>query len=82
MVFTRLLRFSFSDVLLEAYFALVEKLVSIGHRYPIARCSSDQQYKTGARNFLFINVPPIQRCPPVRGYTDDRHARDSSYPEE
>ncbi|KAF9037784.1 hypothetical protein BDZ89DRAFT_1061372 [Hymenopellis radicata] len=36
-------RDAFSDVLLDAYFALIEKL--------------------GARNFLFANVPPIDRSP-------------------
>ncbi|KAJ6582626.1 hypothetical protein DFH09DRAFT_1145651 [Mycena vulgaris] len=39
-------RNAFSDVLLNAYFALVQKL-----------------YGAGARNFLFINVPPIDRSP-------------------
>jgi len=27
----------------------------------------DQLYQTGARNFLFLNVPPIERAPYVRG---------------
>jgi len=39
-------RLAYNDVLLDADFALVEKL-----------------YEVGARNFLFINVPPIQRSP-------------------
>ncbi|KAJ6468521.1 hypothetical protein C8R47DRAFT_805640 [Mycena vitilis] len=39
-------RSAFSDTLLNAYFALVQKLVG-----------------AGARNFLFINVPPIDRSP-------------------
>jgi len=39
-------RFAFNDVLLNAYFSLVQKL-----------------YNTGARNFLFINVPPVYRSP-------------------
>lgn len=39
-------RNAFSDILLNAYFALVQKL-----------------YNTGARNFLFINVPPVNRSP-------------------
>lgn len=39
-------RDAFSDTLLDAYFALVEKLLNVG-----------------ARNFLFINVPPIDRSP-------------------
>ncbi|KAI0319266.1 hypothetical protein OF83DRAFT_1055288 [Amylostereum chailletii] len=39
-------RDAFSDTLLNAYFALVEKL-----------------YNAGGRNFLFINVPPIDRSP-------------------
>jgi len=46
-------RGAFSDVLIDAYFALVEKL-----------------YEAGARNFLFINVPPIQRSPLMIRYTD------------
>ncbi|KAJ7624134.1 hypothetical protein B0H17DRAFT_963972 [Mycena rosella] len=43
-------RSAFSDTLLNAYFALVQKLSS-----PIATA--------GARNLLFINVPPIDRSP-------------------
>jgi len=39
----------FSDVLLDNYFALIEKI-----------------YAVGGRNFLFVNVPPIQRSPTVR----------------
>ncbi|KAK0433256.1 SGNH hydrolase-type esterase domain-containing protein [Armillaria borealis] len=39
-------RDAFSDTLLDAYFALVKKLVDVG-----------------ARNFLFVNVPPIDRSP-------------------
>ncbi|KAJ7105192.1 hypothetical protein C8R44DRAFT_834466 [Mycena epipterygia] len=39
-------RNAFSDTLLNAYFALVQKL-----------------YGAGGRNFLFINVPPIDRSP-------------------
>ncbi|KAF9531680.1 hypothetical protein CPB83DRAFT_80941 [Crepidotus variabilis] len=39
-------RGAFSDTLLNAQFALVQKL-----------------YDTGARNFLFVNVPPIDRSP-------------------
>jgi len=39
-------RSAFSDTLLNAYFALVQKL-----------------YNVGARNFLFVNVPPIDRSP-------------------
>ncbi|KIP09018.1 carbohydrate esterase family 16 protein [Phlebiopsis gigantea 11061_1 CR5-6] len=39
-------RAAFSDTLLDAYFALVEKVVAVG-----------------ARNFLFINVPPVDRSP-------------------
>ncbi|KAJ7224962.1 hypothetical protein B0H12DRAFT_1030704 [Mycena haematopus] len=42
-------RDAFSDTLLAAYFALVQKLV--------------QNSGVGARNFLFINVPPIDRSP-------------------
>ncbi|KAI0046451.1 carbohydrate esterase family 16 protein [Auriscalpium vulgare] len=39
-------RTAFDDTLLNAYFALIEKL-----------------YNAGGRNFLFINVPPIDRSP-------------------
>ncbi|PFH48916.1 carbohydrate esterase family 16 protein [Amanita thiersii Skay4041] len=39
-------RDAFSDTLLNAYFALVQKL-----------------YNVGGRNFLFVNVPPIDRSP-------------------
>lgn len=39
-------RAAFSDTLLNAEFALVQKL-----------------YNVGARNFLFVNVPPIERSP-------------------
>ncbi|CAA7260315.1 unnamed protein product [Cyclocybe aegerita] len=39
-------RGAFSDTLLNAEFALVQKL-----------------YDVGARNFLFVNVPPIERSP-------------------
>ncbi|KAJ8695466.1 hypothetical protein PTI98_008067 [Pleurotus ostreatus] len=56
-------RAAFSDTLLNAEFALVQKLVR--------RCSSSfyffvltvSQYDSGARNFLFVNVPPIDRSP-------------------
>ncbi|KZT36934.1 hypothetical protein SISSUDRAFT_988434 [Sistotremastrum suecicum HHB10207 ss-3] len=37
---------AFNTILINAYFALVQKL-----------------YNSGARNFLFINVPPIDRSP-------------------
>ncbi|KDQ26465.1 carbohydrate esterase family 16 protein [Pleurotus ostreatus PC15] len=47
-------RAAFSDTLLNAEFALVEKLVP--------------------RNFLFVNVPPIDRSPLVRTLPDN-HAR-------
>ncbi|KAF8223363.1 hypothetical protein L208DRAFT_1317043 [Tricholoma matsutake] len=44
-------RNAFSDILLNAYFALVQKLL-------FSLFSN-----TGARNFLFINVPPVNRSP-------------------
>ncbi|KAF7431070.1 hypothetical protein PC9H_006788 [Pleurotus ostreatus] len=53
-------RAAFSDTLLNAEFALVQKLQS---------CSD-----SGARNFLFVNVPPIDRSPLVRTLPDN-HAR-------
>ncbi|KXN86027.1 putative mannan endo-1,4-beta-mannosidase F [Leucoagaricus sp. SymC.cos] len=43
-------RDAFSDTLLNAYFALVQKLYH--HRSNV-----------GARNFLFLNVPPVDRSP-------------------
>ncbi|KAM5537865.1 hypothetical protein V8D89_008341 [Ganoderma adspersum] len=48
-------REAFSDVLLDEYFAQIERL-----------------YDLGARNFLFINVPPIYRSPHIltRNATD------------
>ncbi|KAF5340175.1 hypothetical protein D9758_014987 [Tetrapyrgos nigripes] len=39
-------RLAYNDVLLDAHFALIQKL-----------------YGTGARNFLFNNVPPFERSP-------------------
>ncbi|KAF9037785.1 hypothetical protein BDZ89DRAFT_1157227 [Hymenopellis radicata] len=47
----------FSDTLLDAYFALIAKLVA-----------------TGARNFLFINVPPTDRSPLMLGQSTDAQA--------
>ncbi|KAL5504557.1 hypothetical protein ACEPAH_7218 [Sanghuangporus vaninii] len=57
-------RDAFSDTLLDAYFALVQKIVSprshcMRHRYT----DSSLQYAVGGRNFLFVNVPPIDRSP-------------------
>ncbi|KAI0745782.1 hypothetical protein C8Q76DRAFT_780872 [Earliella scabrosa] len=43
-------RDAFSDRLMDAYFAQVQKLVNVG-----------------ARNFLFINVPPVDRSPLMIG---------------
>ncbi|KAI0684841.1 hypothetical protein BC835DRAFT_590621 [Cytidiella melzeri] len=43
-------RSAFSDTLLDAYFALVQKLTHLFSNI-------------GGRNFLFINVPPIDRSP-------------------
>ncbi|KAI1790389.1 fungal cellulose binding domain-containing protein [Ganoderma leucocontextum] len=42
---------AFNDVLMDAYFGQVQRLVS--------RFVSD----AGARNFLFINIPPVERAP-------------------
>ncbi|EAU92018.1 fungal cellulose binding domain-containing protein [Coprinopsis cinerea okayama7 len=47
-------RDEFNDVLLDAYFGLVQKL-----------------YDAGGRNFLFVNVPPIDRSPLMLEQTDD-----------
>ncbi|KAI1787659.1 fungal cellulose binding domain-containing protein [Ganoderma leucocontextum] len=44
-------RDAFNDVLMDAYFGQVQRLVS--------RLASD----AGARNFLFIDVPPVERAP-------------------
>ncbi|PAV23139.1 carbohydrate esterase family 16 [Pyrrhoderma noxium] len=48
-------RDAFSDTLLDAYFALVQKIVSTG--WVVLICA------VGGRNFLFINVPPTDRSP-------------------
>ncbi|KIY73848.1 carbohydrate esterase family 16 protein [Cylindrobasidium torrendii FP15055 ss-10] len=56
-------RDEFSDVLLDAYFALVDKLVS---------------YAVGARNFLFANVPPVQRSPAMLLQNEDSRALEES----
>ncbi|KAI0343568.1 hypothetical protein BDW22DRAFT_1419482 [Trametopsis cervina] len=48
-------RSAFSDTLLDAYFALVQKIFV--NTLPL------QQYNAGGRNFLFINVPPVDRSP-------------------
>ncbi|KAG9224196.1 hypothetical protein CCMSSC00406_0004695 [Pleurotus cornucopiae] len=56
-------RAAFSDTLLNAEFALVQKLVrrcSSSFRFSVLTVS---QYDSGARNFLFVNVPPIDRSP-------------------
>ncbi|KAH8110570.1 hypothetical protein DFH11DRAFT_1514184 [Phellopilus nigrolimitatus] len=45
-------RDAFSDTLLDAYFALVQEIVSFKNTSAV-----------GGRNFLFINVPPIDRSP-------------------
>ncbi|KAF7346805.1 Carbohydrate esterase family 16 protein [Mycena sanguinolenta] len=52
-------RDAFSDTLLAAYFALVQKLIKLVETF----ISFVMQYGAGARNFLFINVPPIDRSP-------------------
>ncbi|KAM6503116.1 hypothetical protein JOM56_000059 [Amanita muscaria] len=49
-------RDAFSDLLLDSYFNLVEQL------YAYREC----HIQTGARFFLFINVPPVNRSPLVR----------------
>ncbi|KAJ3546050.1 hypothetical protein NM688_g5554 [Phlebia brevispora] len=48
-------RSAFSDTLLDNYFELVQEIVS-ALSYPQLRA-------VGGRNFLFINVPPIDRSP-------------------
>ncbi|KAF4621138.1 hypothetical protein D9613_001150 [Agrocybe pediades] len=54
-------RDAFSDTLLNAYFALVQKL-----------------YNVGARNFLFANVPPIDRSPLMLAQSTDAQALEKS----
>ncbi|TCD69386.1 hypothetical protein EIP91_007733 [Steccherinum ochraceum] len=51
-------RDAFSDTLLDAYFALIQKIVSVSHLSMSA---------VGGRNFLFINVPPVDRSPLMLG---------------
>ncbi|KAH9485803.1 Acetylesterase [Psilocybe cubensis] len=54
-------RSAFSDTLLNAYFALVQKL-----------------YNAGGRNFLFANVPPIDRSPLMLAQSTDAQALEKS----
>ncbi|KDR69860.1 hypothetical protein GALMADRAFT_912633 [Galerina marginata CBS 339.88] len=54
-------RSAFSDTLLNAYFALVQKL-----------------YNAGARNFLFANVPPIDRSPLMLAQSTSAQALEKS----
>ncbi|PPQ88501.1 hypothetical protein CVT25_013172 [Psilocybe cyanescens] len=54
-------RSAFSDTLLSAYFALVQKL-----------------YNAGGRNFLFANVPPIDRSPLMLAQSADAQALEKS----
>ncbi|KAF8655085.1 hypothetical protein AX16_003249 [Volvariella volvacea WC 439] len=54
-------RDAFSDVLLDAEFALVEKL-SFPLPLPFTP-NPISNSNSGARNFLFVNVPPIYRSP-------------------
>ncbi|KAL5512574.1 hypothetical protein ACEPAG_3227 [Sanghuangporus baumii] len=58
-------RDAFSDTLLDAYFALVQKIVIVRS---VMLCSmsyltSSFRSAVGGRNFLFLNVPPIDRSP-------------------
>ncbi|KAF9492037.1 hypothetical protein BDN71DRAFT_1397385 [Pleurotus eryngii] len=55
-------RAAFSDTLLDAEFALVQKLVRIAF------------FDTGARNFLFAFVPPTDRSPLMLGQSTDAQA--------
>jgi phospholipase/lecithinase/hemolysin len=54
-------RSAFSDTLLNAYFALVQKL-----------------YSAGGRNFLFANVPPIDRSPLMLAQSTSSQALEKS----
>ncbi|KAK0446963.1 uncharacterized protein EV420DRAFT_1714429, partial [Desarmillaria tabescens] len=56
-------RDAFSDTLLDAYFALVEKLV---------------RRMVGARNFLFLNVPPVDRSPLMLAQSTSSQALEKS----
>ncbi|KAI0800239.1 hypothetical protein C8Q74DRAFT_1235266 [Fomes fomentarius] len=56
-------RDAFSDVLLDSYFGQVQRLVSIA-----------ASLNAGARNFLFVNVPPIDRSPLMLGQSQDAQA--------
>ncbi|KAJ7189175.1 hypothetical protein C8R46DRAFT_1341741 [Mycena filopes] len=54
-------RSAFSDLLLNQYFAQVQKLAETPPNHPYL--FRFLQYTAGARNFLFINVPPMERSP-------------------
>ncbi|KAK7032147.1 hypothetical protein VNI00_013321 [Paramarasmius palmivorus] len=56
-------RGAFSDRLLTAEFAALQKLVGYLTILNIPLLTLGVQYDVGARNFLFINVPPVNRSP-------------------
>ncbi|KAJ7837904.1 hypothetical protein B0H13DRAFT_2239814 [Mycena leptocephala] len=74
-------RSAFSDTLLNAYFALVQKLVrrhhlgfSVGRLFKFFHSSIG----AGARQFLFINVPPIDRSPLMLAQSTSAQALEKS----
>ncbi|KAF8915394.1 hypothetical protein CPB85DRAFT_1432998 [Mucidula mucida] len=64
----------FSDTLLDAYFALIDKLVIrlIAKHFTVLMLIPSSA--TGARNFLFVNVPPTDRSPLMLGQSTDAQA--------
>ncbi|KAK0446950.1 uncharacterized protein EV420DRAFT_1714401 [Desarmillaria tabescens] len=64
-------RDAFSDTLMDAYFALVEQLVLVG-------ANLRRDCNVGARNFLFVNVPPIDRSPLMLAQSTSSQALEKS----
>ncbi|KAF4581471.1 hypothetical protein EYR40_009757 [Pleurotus pulmonarius] len=66
-------RAAFSDTLLDAEFALVQKLT--GSKVREGRLLMEISVSdTGARNFLFASVPPTDRSPLILGQSTDAQA--------
>ncbi|ESK90562.1 carbohydrate esterase family 16 protein [Moniliophthora roreri MCA 2997] len=72
-------RGAFSDTLLNAEFALVQKLVIVGtSTFELFTCLSKRFSDAGARNLLFLNVPPIQRSPLMLAQSKDAQNAEST----
>jgi hypothetical protein len=63
-------RAAFSDTLLADEFVQVQKLVRVLPFYIVSCPHAAIQYDAGARNFLFLNVPPVDRSPLVSPFHD------------